>query len=33
MDKVVPLLIEGIKEQQTQIEVLTNRIIKLENNG
>ena len=29
-DKIVPLLIEGIKEQQTQIEDLKNRINKLE---
>ena len=31
MEKVVPLLIEGIKEQQKQIETLINRINKLEN--
>ncbi len=30
-DKLVALLIEGIKEQQSQIEELTNRINKLEN--
>ena len=29
-DKLVPLLIEGIKEQQTMIENLQNRIKKLE---
>ena len=30
-DKLVALLIEGIKEQQTQIEDLKNKIDKLEN--
>ena len=30
-DKLVALLIEGIKEQQSHIEELTNRINKLEN--
>tara|TARA_Y100001938_G_C7775817_1_gene275497 strand:- start:53 stop:538 length:486 start_codon:yes stop_codon:yes gene_type:complete len=30
-DKIVPLLIEGIKEQQTQIEELKKRINNLEN--
>ena len=30
-DKLVALLIEGIKEQQTQIEELRNKIEKLEN--
>ena len=33
MDKVVPLLIESIKEQQKQIELLTEKVQKLENNG
>ena len=30
-DKIVPLLIEGIKEQQLEIKSLTERIKKLEN--
>lgn len=30
-EKIVPLLIEGIKEQQNQIEILTEKIKKLEN--
>ena len=30
-EKLVPLLIEGIKEQQIQIEELKERVTKLEN--
>jgi hypothetical protein len=30
-EKLIPLLIEGVKEQQLQIEELKNRIIILEN--
>ena len=30
-DKLVPLLIEGIKEQQKQIETLIEKVNKLEN--
>ena len=33
MEKIIPLLIEGIKEQQLQIEELIERIKYLENNG
>ena len=32
-EKMIPLLIEGIKEQQKQIETLTARIDKLEGEG
>ena len=31
MDKVVPLLIEGIKDQQKQIDELKEMIVKLSN--